>query len=188
MRADWVAGWCGIRSEAHKAQARQGVVVRKKTAVVVEPLQALLATCNDGVRGIRDRALLLLARSGGGRRRSEVVGLQVGDVRRLDADTWRYALGTTKTDTGGTRREKPQRGPAAQALAALARGGAGQQRAAVPPTVQGRASRHGRPLGRPGRAYRPAPRPAGLDATGRRTACARVSSLKPATRACPSVR
>src|SRR3546814_13548152 len=83
-----------------------------------EPLEAMLATCTDGVRGQRDRALLLLAWSGGGRRRSEVVGLQVGDVRRLDADTWLYALGTTKTDTGGLRRDKPLRGPAARALAA----------------------------------------------------------------------
>ncbi|MFJ4588489.1 site-specific integrase [Pseudomonas moraviensis] len=104
--------------EARKAQSRQGVNVRKKTALVLEPLQALLATCDDGMRGIRDRALLLLTWSGGGRRRSEVVGLQVGDVRRLDADTWVYALGTTKTDTGGVRREKPLRGAAAAALAA----------------------------------------------------------------------
>lgn len=104
--------------DARKAQSRQGVSVRKKTALVLEPLQALLATCTDGVRGIRDRALLLLAWSGGGRRRSEVVGLQVSDVRRLDADTWLYALGATKTDIGGVRREKPLRGPAAQALAA----------------------------------------------------------------------
>ncbi|BFT63543.1 tyrosine-type recombinase/integrase [Pseudomonas moorei] len=104
--------------EARKAQSRQGVSVRKKSAIVLEPLQALLATCTDGVRGIRDHALLLLAWSGGGRRRSEVVGLQVGDVRQLDADTWLYALGATKTDTGGVRREKPLRGPAAQALAA----------------------------------------------------------------------
>ncbi|WP_397458765.1 site-specific integrase [Pseudomonas asplenii] len=102
--------------EARKAQARQGVALRKKTAIVLEPLQAMLATCNDGVRGLRDRALLLLAWSGGGRRRSEVIGLQVEDLRRLDGDTWLYALGATKTDTGGVRREKPLRGPAAQAL------------------------------------------------------------------------
>ncbi len=104
--------------EARKAQARQGVSVRQKTAAVREPLEAMLATCGDGVRGLRDRALLLLAWSGGGRRRSEVVGLQVGDVRQLDADTWIYALGATKTETDGVRREKPLRGPAAQALAA----------------------------------------------------------------------
>lgn len=104
--------------EARKAQSRQGVNVRKKTALVLEPLQALLATCDDGVRGVRDCTLLLLAWSGGGRRRSEVVGLQMGDVRPLDADTWLYALGVTKTDTGGTRRENPLRCPAAHALAA----------------------------------------------------------------------
>jgi integrase len=104
--------------DAGKAQVRRGMAVRKKTAVVVEPLQAMLATCDDGVRGIRDRALLLLAWSGGGRRRSEVVGLQIGDVRRLDADTWLYTLGATKTDTAGMRREKPLRGAAAHALAA----------------------------------------------------------------------
>lgn len=104
--------------EARKAQSRQGVNVRKKSAMVLEPLQALLATCDDGVRGVRDRALLLLAWSGGGRRRSEVVNLQVGDVRKLDDDTWLYTLGATKTDTGGVRPEKPLRGPAAQALSA----------------------------------------------------------------------
>lgn len=104
--------------EARKAQSRQGLQVRKKTAVVLEPLQALLATCSDGVRGVRDRALLLLAWSGGGRRRSEVVSLSVNDVRPLDSDTWIYTLGATKTDTSGQRREKPLRGPAAHALAA----------------------------------------------------------------------
>jgi integrase len=104
-----------LKTLLREAQLRQGVSVRKKTAIVLEPLQALLATYTDGVR---DRALLLLAWSGGGRRRSEVVGLQVGDVRQLDADTWLYALGVTKTDTGGVRREKPLRGPAAQALVA----------------------------------------------------------------------
>lgn len=104
--------------EARKAQSRHGVVVRQKTALLLEPLQALLATCTDGTRGQRDRALLLLAWSGGGRRRSEVVGLQVTDVRRLDADTWLYALGATKTDLGGTRREKPLRGASAHALSA----------------------------------------------------------------------
>lgn len=104
--------------KARKAQARQGVSVRKKTAALREPLEAMLATCSDGMRGLRDRALLLLAWSGGGRRRSEVVGLQVGDVRQLDAETWLYALGVTKTETEGVRRELPLRGPAAYALTA----------------------------------------------------------------------
>ncbi|QNT38790.1 hypothetical protein ICJ54_14545 [Pseudomonas asiatica] len=51
------------------------------------PLQAMLATCTDGLRYIRDRALLLLARSDGGRRRSALFGLQVEDLRRLNANS-----------------------------------------------------------------------------------------------------
>jgi len=39
-------------------------------------------------------------------------------VRKLDAETWVYALSATKTNTDGVRREKPLRGEAAQALAA----------------------------------------------------------------------
>lgn len=107
-----------LLAKARKAQARRGVTVRKKSAAVAEPLQAMLGTCTDGLRGVRDRALLLLAWSGGGRRRSEVVGLQVGDLRRLNAETWMYALGTTKTDTSGVQREKPLRGDAVVALQA----------------------------------------------------------------------
>src|SRR5471030_311257 len=45
-------------------------------------------------------------------------GLASGRCTPTDADTWLYALGATKTDTGGVRREKPLRGPAAQALSA----------------------------------------------------------------------
>lgn len=104
--------------QARKAQVRHVRSVRQKTAATAEPLQALLATCTDGLRGIRDRALLLVAWSSGGRRRSEVVGLAVTDVRRFDDATWVVSLGATKTGTAGMRREKPLRGEAAQALAA----------------------------------------------------------------------
>lgn len=107
-----------LMAKARRAQARRGISVHKKTALVAEPLQALLATCTDGLRGIRDRALLLVAWSGGGRRRSEVIGLQVEDLRRIDGSTWVYALGATKTDVTGIRREKPLRGEAVVALEA----------------------------------------------------------------------
>ena len=105
-----------LLKEAQKAQVRNGMQTQKKTAVVLEPLQAMLATCTDGARGVRDKALLLLAWSGGGRRRSEVVALQIEDLQKLDANTWLYSLGNTKTNTSGVRREKPITGPAAQAL------------------------------------------------------------------------
>ena len=107
-----------LLAKARRAQAKRGIVTRKKTAAVAEPLQAMLDTCTDGLRGVRDRALLLLAWSGGGRRRSELVELQVGDLRQLRPDTWTYTLGRTKTQAAGPRREKPLRGEAAQAVAA----------------------------------------------------------------------
>jgi Site-specific recombinase XerC len=107
-----------LMAKARRAQAKRGVTVRKKTALVAEPLHAMLATCTDGVRGLRDRALLLLAWSGGGRRRSEVVGIQIDDLRRLDPTTWTYALGRTKTHATGVRREKPLRGDVVLALQA----------------------------------------------------------------------
>ncbi|AFK72712.1 phage integrase [Pseudomonas putida ND6] len=47
-----------------------------------------------------------------------MIDLQVEDLRRLDAETWLYALGATKTDTSGVRRQKPLQGLAAQALSA----------------------------------------------------------------------
>lgn len=104
--------------EARQAHGRYGIKVRRKTAAVLEPLQALLAICTDSVRGIRGRAPRLVTWSGGGRRRSEVVGLSVDDVSPRNADTWIYTLGATKTNTSGVRREKPLRGTAANTLAA----------------------------------------------------------------------
>jgi integrase len=47
-------------------------------------LEALLATCDDTLRGIRDRALLMLAFATGGRRRSEVTALNVADITQDD--------------------------------------------------------------------------------------------------------
>lgn len=105
-----------LLKEAKKAQVRNGLATHKKTAAVLEPLQAMLATCTDGVRGVRDKALLLLAWSGGGRRRSEVVTLKIEDLRQLDSNTWLYSLGNTKTNSSGINREKPISGPAASAL------------------------------------------------------------------------
>lgn len=105
-----------LLAKARRAQAKRGVVTRRKTAAVAEPLQAMLDTCTDGLRGVRDRALLLVAWSGGGRRRSELVALEVGDLRRLRHDIWTYALGQTKSNATGARREKPLRGDAAHAL------------------------------------------------------------------------
>jgi len=62
----------GIRREL-------GVAPRRKTALVVAAMRAVLAQCGDDARGRRDR-LLLLVGWGAALRRSELVALDLGDV------------------------------------------------------------------------------------------------------------
>src|SRR5258708_6806480 len=56
------------------AYGRRGEQPAKKDALTRDLLEQLLQTCDDSLRGRRDRALLLFAWSSGGRRRSEVAG------------------------------------------------------------------------------------------------------------------
>ena len=108
-------------AKARRAQAKRGVVTRKKTAAVAEPLQAMLDTCTDGLRGVRDRALLLLAWSGGGRRRSEVAGADMRYLRAVSDSAFIYTLVHSKTNQSGTdapENHKPVTGRAASALKA----------------------------------------------------------------------
>lgn len=99
--------------EAGMVEFRLGKGVRKKTVLTSEYLKALLATCTDGLRGKRDKALLLFAWDGDARRRSEIVSLAIEDLRRMDDGTLRYAL-----ETDGKIHEKPLSSEAAQALEA----------------------------------------------------------------------
>ena len=105
-----------------RGHATRGVRPHAKTALTRDPLTALLATCTDGLRGVRDRALLLFAFASGGRRRSEVAGARMEQLEKLDAQTYLYRLGQSKTDPAGTGTQpdavKPIVGAAATALSA----------------------------------------------------------------------
>src|SRR5690606_10666836 len=63
-----------LLSRTRKAYAKRGALPQKKDALTREVLAQLLDTCDDSLRGRRDRALLLFAWASGGRRRSEVAG------------------------------------------------------------------------------------------------------------------
>jgi len=107
-----------LLAKTRRAYARRGVAPAKKEALTREPLQAMLATCDDTLRGIRDRALLLFAWASGGRRRSEVVRATVENTVRT-AEGFLYTLAQSKTNQSGARRaddQKPIVGSAAQAL------------------------------------------------------------------------
>lgn len=108
-----------LLAKTRRAYAKRGVRAAKKAALTREPLRALLATCDDTLRGKRDRALLLFAWASGGRRRSEVVRATCENVRRIGPDRYVYTLGWSKTNQQGAdlpENEKPVTGAAAVAL------------------------------------------------------------------------
>lgn len=109
-----------LLSRTRKAYARRGVLPQKKDALTKDPLQAILATCDDTLRGKRDRALLLFAWASGGRRRSEVTDADMKFLKRL-SNGFTYTLAHSKTNQAGAQRpenEKPLLGAAAAALTA----------------------------------------------------------------------
>lgn len=105
-----------------RAYATRGVRARPKTALTKDPLDAMLATCTDGLLGIRDRALLFFTFASGGRRRSEVAGATMENLLRIDEQTYLYRLGQSKADQAGSEHnpdaDKPIKGRAAAALTA----------------------------------------------------------------------
>ena len=110
-----------LLSRTRKAYARRGALPQKKDALTRDLLTQLLATCDDSLRGLRDRALLLFAWSSGGRRRSEVVAADMQYLRRLPSGEFLYTLAHSKTNQAGVdapENHKPVLGAAAQALQA----------------------------------------------------------------------
>ena len=107
-----------LLSRTRKAYAKRGALPQKKDALTKAPLQAILATCDDSLRGKRDRALLLFAWASGGRRRSEVTGADMRFLKPIP-DGFVYNLAYSKTNQTGMdlpENNKPLLGAAALAL------------------------------------------------------------------------
>ncbi|MFC3088700.1 tyrosine-type recombinase/integrase [Tabrizicola soli] len=106
------------RQKARRANARPRVPKSPKP-VTRDILEALLSTCDDSNRGIRDRAMLMLAFASGGRRRSEVAGLNAEDIGRDDFKA-RGLLWIRLLETKTTRKDQaprlPLKGRAARAV------------------------------------------------------------------------
>ena len=108
-----------LLGRTRRAYAKRGARPRKQRALTKDPLQAVLATCDDTLRGKRDRALLLFAWATGGRRRSEVAAATLENLRRVDAKSYLYTLTHSKTNQAGAERPedvKPLVGSAALAM------------------------------------------------------------------------
>jgi integrase len=108
-----------LLSRTRKAYAKRGALPHKKDALTKDPLQAILATCDDSLRGKRDRALLLFAWASGGRRRSEVTNADMHFLKPAGPEEFIYTLAYSKTNQSGIDQPengKPVRGAAAKAL------------------------------------------------------------------------
>ena len=106
------------RQKARRANAKPRVPKSPKP-ITRDVLETLLATCDDSHRGIRDRAMLMLAFGSGGRRRSEVAALNVEDIGRDDFTAkgllWIRLL-ETKTTKKDHAPKLPLKGRAARAV------------------------------------------------------------------------
>jgi site-specific recombinase XerC len=107
---------------ARRAYAARGPLSTPKTALTREPLEAMLATCTDGLIGVRDRAVLTFAFGSGGRRRSEVAAAVMENLTALEDGGYLYRLSHSKSDQAGTEHNphatKPLVGTAAEAMRA----------------------------------------------------------------------
>ena len=106
-------------SHLRKAHARRGQLPQKKAALTRLPLEQLLATCDDSLKGVRDRALLLFAWASGGRRRSEVASADMAWLRPIGHHQFLYELRLSKTNQAAVERPenlKPVVGVAGEAL------------------------------------------------------------------------
>ncbi|PZQ96081.1 MAG: integrase [Cereibacter sphaeroides] len=105
-----------VKARRAAARPRQPKSARPVTRNVLEQL---LATCDDSMRGIRDRAMLMLAFASGGRRRSEVAALYREDIGTGDFAEkgllWVRLL-ETKTTRKSDAPRLPLKGRAARAV------------------------------------------------------------------------
>jgi len=112
-----------LLSRARRASVKRGERPTKKTAITRTELEAMLATCDDSLEGLRDRALLCFGFASGGRRRSEIAAADMRDLRKVGEDGYIYRLEYSKTQQAGVKvdstPDKPILGRSAEALAAL---------------------------------------------------------------------
>lgn len=109
-----------VMERTRSAYAKRGEGPARKDALTKEPLEQLLATCDDSLIGLRDRALLLFAWASGGRRRSEVVRATMENTHQMP-EGFLFTMGASKTNQQGIARadqNKPVVGRAALALEA----------------------------------------------------------------------
>lgn len=105
-----------IIGRARRASVARGWTPKRKAAADRQILERLLDTCEDGLVGIRDRAILLFGFSTGGRRRSEISEATFDRLQRV-GQQYVYRMGRTKSEQEGSERPVPLTGRTAKAMA-----------------------------------------------------------------------
>ncbi len=106
------------RAKGRKAAARPRMP-KSPRPVTRDVLEQLLASCDDSLRGLRDRAVLMLGFGSGGRRRSEITNLYREDIGVEDFAARRLIwirLLETKTTGKAEAPRLPLKGRAARAV------------------------------------------------------------------------
>jgi len=98
-------------------QASEDQAPHKKAAITRDVLSALLQSCDDSLVGVRDRAIILVGFSSGGRRRDEIARMRIEDLVKVDGG-YLLRVRRSKTDQGGKGIVVPILGQAATALTA----------------------------------------------------------------------
>lgn len=104
-----------LLSKARKRAVKQGVNPKKKKAATLDKLDAMIATCDDSLAGLRTKAMFYFAFSSGGRRASEVATARLQDLT-CHGDDYTYLIPHSKTDQEGKGHVVPICGVAADAL------------------------------------------------------------------------
>lgn len=105
-----------LLTDCRKTARLIGEGPRQMTAARGEVLEALLATCDESLAGVRDRAVLLFGWASGGRRRAEIAHAEVSDLHWTLQDGQRQATFTMRESKTGDTSPKPLKGEAAEAL------------------------------------------------------------------------
>jgi integrase len=105
-----------VLAMAQKAQMNKGMRVLKKTAATADIINKLIETCGSELLvDIRDKALLLVGFSSGGRRRSELSEMKLNDLNKVPGG-YTIKIHHAKGDYEGYEKEYPILGSAAKAL------------------------------------------------------------------------
>ncbi len=91
-----------VRDALDGIRRRFGIAPKQKAAVCTEDVRRLVAVCGDDRKGLRDRALILVGYAGA-MRRSELVALDVTDLRETN-EGLEIVIRRSKTDQVGEGR------------------------------------------------------------------------------------